>query len=94
MAQTFDFYNARAEEADVSAQNATLDNVRERSLRSAQVWRSLANQAKEVERERAKAAQIRAERKAQEAADAAAAAELEATEQEQEAKASLSVQDA
>ena len=77
---TFDFYTARAEEAAAQAEAAVLDNVRERSLRSERVWRSLANQARDVERAREKAAQIRAERKALEAEAEAAAAATEAAD--------------
>ena len=72
MSQTFDFYDARAKEAEAAAGRAELDNVRERELRSAAVFRQLANQAQKVERDRRKADAERAERRAAEAEEAAA----------------------
>ena len=54
--------------------------VRERAERSAAVWRSLANQAKKVERDRAKAELVRAERRAAEAEEAARIAEAAETQ--------------
>ena len=71
MSQTFDFYDARAREAATEAENAPLVMVRERALRAEKTWRGLANQARKIERDRAKAEEIRAERRA---ADAEAAA--------------------
>ena len=55
MSQTYEFYNTRAKEAAVEATQATLVNVRERALRSEKVWRGMAEQAKKVEEDRAKA---------------------------------------
>ena len=49
MVQTFDFYNARAQEAATEANAAELVMVRERALRAEGVWRALANQARKVE---------------------------------------------
>ena len=72
MSQTFLFYDARAKESAAEAEKAELVMVRERAERSAAVWRSLANQAKKVERDRAKAELVRAERRAAEAEEAAA----------------------
>ena len=79
MSQTFAFYDARAHEAARDAKAATLDNVRERALRSQKTWRALADQAKKIEKSRAKAANERLERRAAEDDAAAAAAETQAT---------------
>lgn len=67
IAQTYAFYNARADEAATEASRATLDNVRDRALRSEKTWRGLAHQAQKVESDRAKAAQVRKERQEAEA---------------------------
>lgn len=75
MSQTFQFYDARAKESAAEADKAELVMVRERAERSAAVWRSLANQAKKVERDRAKAEVVRAERRAAEAEEATRIAE-------------------
>lgn len=75
MSQTFQFYDARAKESAAEAKKAELVMVRERAERSAAVWRSLADQAKKVERDRAKAELVRAERRAAEAEEAARIAE-------------------
>ena len=74
MSQTFDFYDTRAREAEAAADRADLDNVRDRELRSAAVFRQLANQAQKVERDRRKAEAERVERRAAEAEEAAAIA--------------------
>jgi hypothetical protein len=71
LSQTFEFYDARANEAAAEADAATLDNVRERNLRAEKTWRALATQAQKVMTDRGKAEAIRAERKAAEAAEAA-----------------------
>ena len=63
MAQTFAFYNQRAEESAADAEEATLENVRERALRSEKTWRGLADQAKKIEEDRAKAEEERRERR-------------------------------
>ena len=55
MSQTFEFYDARAKEAAADAQEATLDRVRERALRSEAAWRQMATRAQVIEAERAKA---------------------------------------
>lgn len=75
MVQTFDFYNARAQEAAAEAKIAPLVMVRERALRAEGVWRSLANQARKVEVDRAKAERERTARRAAEAAEAQSAGE-------------------
>jgi hypothetical protein len=63
MSQTYQFYSQRAEEAAADAAVATLDNVRERALRSEKTWRGLAEQAHKVELDRVKAEAIRATRR-------------------------------
>ena len=81
MSQTFDFYDARAREAAAEAESAQLIMVRERALRAEKTWRGLANQARKIERDRAKAEEIRAERRAAEAEAAAmAVSETEAAD--------------
>ena len=70
MSQTFEFYDARANEAAAEAEKATLDNVRDRNLRAEKTWRGLANQARRVLIDRATAEEERAERRAAEAAAA------------------------
>ena len=80
MSQTFDFYDARADEAEAAAGSALLDNVRDRELRSAAVFRKLADQARKVLVDRAKAEVIRQERRDAEAGEAAARALLAAAE--------------
>ena len=75
MAQTYEFYCERADEAAALADKATLDNVRERELRSEKTWRGLAEQARKTSEERVKADQVRADKRAAEAADAAEAAQ-------------------
>jgi hypothetical protein len=72
MAQTYEFYSERAEEAAALARAATLDNVRERELRSEKTWRGLAEQARKTALQRAKADHERAEKRAAEAEVAAA----------------------
>lgn len=49
---TAQFYAERADEARRDADAATLDNVRESRLRSADVWQSLADRAARVDAER------------------------------------------
>jgi len=49
---TAKFYSDRADEARSQANAATLDNVRERCLRSATVWEELASRAARVDAER------------------------------------------
>jgi hypothetical protein len=75
MAQTYEFYSERADEAAVLAAKATLDNVRERELRSEKTWRGLAEQARKTAVQRDKAERERAEKRALEAE---ASAELQA----------------
>ncbi|MEZ5680147.1 MAG: hypothetical protein R3E14_02505 [Erythrobacter sp.] len=70
MSQTYDFYTARAREAAADAKAATLDNVRDRALRSEATWTALAAQARAVAKQREK---IEAEKAAEREASAAAA---------------------
>jgi len=56
-----EFYMQRAEESAEEARKATLDNVRERALRSEAAWREMANRAGAIEQGRAK---LRAEKTA------------------------------
>jgi hypothetical protein len=72
MAQTYEFYCERADEAASLAMAATLDNVRERELRSEKTWRGLAEQARKTALQRDKADRERAEKRAAEAEVAAA----------------------
>lgn len=62
MAQTYEFYSERADAAAALAEAASLDNVRERELRAERSWRGLAEQARKIAEERAKALSLRAER--------------------------------
>ncbi len=82
MSQSFEFYQERAEAAAKEASEATLENVRERALRSAAAWRDMADRARETDRERKIADQARAERREAEAlaVEERAAAKLEAAE--------------
>ncbi len=69
MAQTYDFYRERADAAAIAAEKATLDNVRDRELRSEKTWRALADQARKVAEDRAQAEAEREARRAAEAMD-------------------------
>jgi hypothetical protein len=68
MSQTFDFYEARANEAAAEAESATLENVRDRNLRAAKTWRGLADQARKVMTDRARTEREKADRRAAEEA--------------------------
>ena len=59
MRLSFEFYTARAQEAALEAQAATLENVRQRSLRAEKSWRGLAEMAQMVTFERAKAERLK-----------------------------------
>ena len=63
MAQTYEFYCERADEAAALAEVATLENVRERELRSEKTWRGLAEQARKTAIQREKAEAERVERR-------------------------------
>ena len=73
MSQTFEFYASQAKAAFDAADAATLDNVRDRNLRAAKSWSTLADQALRVRAQRAKTEAEKAERDA--LAQAAARAE-------------------
>lgn len=66
MAESFEFYDTRANEAAAEASTAELANVRERALRSEKTWRGLAAQSRRVLAERAKADIARATRREEE----------------------------
>jgi hypothetical protein len=66
MAQTYEFYCERADESAAHAARATLENVRERELRSEKTWRGLAEHARKTAEERVKADALRLERRAAE----------------------------
>ena len=72
MAQTYEFYRDRADEAAIAAQAAVLDNVRDRELRSEKTWRGLAEQARKVSEDRVKAEEARTARREAEAEEAEA----------------------
>ena len=72
MAQTYEFYCERADEAAALADLATLDNVRERELRSEKTWRGLAEQARKTAMQRDKAERERADKRAAEALESQA----------------------
>ncbi|MCH2488489.1 MAG: hypothetical protein MK010_12250 [Erythrobacter sp.] len=79
MSQTFEFYDSRAREAAIEAREATLENVRERSLRAEKTWRGLAEQARKVKLDRERTGREReAKRLADEALAATTAAPPEA----------------
>ena len=67
MSQTFEFYDARARSAALEAEQATLENVRERNLRAEKTWRALADQAQKAATDREKAERERAARREAEA---------------------------
>ena len=60
MATNAEFYEERAQQSTAEAQGATLQNVRERALRSATVWRSMAERARKVDHDRAVVARAKA----------------------------------
>jgi hypothetical protein len=54
MANQHDFYLARAAEARADADAATLDNVRDRCLRSEAAWSAMATRAERTDKAREK----------------------------------------
>jgi hypothetical protein len=54
MSTQVEFYSARAAEARAAADAATLDNVRDRCIRSALAWEDMAARASRTEAVRAK----------------------------------------
>lgn len=73
MSQTYEFYSARAKESAAEAKAATLDNVRDRALRSEKTWRGLADQARAVAKQREKIERDKAAQRAAESEAEAAA---------------------
>ncbi|WP_201290842.1 hypothetical protein [Croceibacterium salegens] len=71
MSGTFEFYDEQAKKAAAEAENATLDNVRDRNLRAEKSWRALADQARKVLVDRKQAEADRAVRRELEAAEEA-----------------------
>ncbi len=63
MAVTYEFLLQRAEEAAAAAKQATLENVRDRELRSEKTWRGLAEQARAVAVQREKVEREKAEQR-------------------------------
>jgi len=61
MSAQHDFYAARAAEARIDADKATLDNVRERCIRAAEAWEAMAARAHRGDVARAKLAAEKAE---------------------------------
>ena len=55
MSMSYDFCTSRAQEAATAAEQATLDNVRERALRSEAAWTAMANREQALQRAREKA---------------------------------------
>lgn len=49
---TFEFCETRAHEAATAAKDATLDNVRDRSLRSEAAWRAMGTRLRAVQAKR------------------------------------------
>ena len=72
MSQTFEFYDQRARAAEAAADEAQLDNVRDRELRSAHAWRGMADRQLMIDSERVKAEEVRAARRAAELEEALA----------------------
>ncbi|MBX7528559.1 hypothetical protein [Qipengyuania vesicularis] len=70
MAQSYEFYTARADEARKAADAATLDNVRNRELRAAKSWLDLAEHARGVAEAREKVEREKREAREAEAQDA------------------------
>ena len=66
MSQTFEFYDQRARDAEANADQAALDNVRDRELRSAKAWREMADRQLMIDAERVKAEEVRSLRRAAE----------------------------
>jgi len=70
MAQTFEFYQERADAADAAAKKANLANVRDREERAAKTWRGLAEQARKTAVDREKAVATRNAKREAEAQEA------------------------
>lgn len=61
MSTNYEHYRARADEARAEAAAAGLDNVRDRCLRAAEAWETMASRAARSERLRAEAEAKKAE---------------------------------
>jgi hypothetical protein len=61
MTMTFQFCEMRADEEAAAAKAATLDNVRDRALRSEAAWREMGNRLRAVQAQRRKNEQERAD---------------------------------
>jgi hypothetical protein len=59
MSMNLEFLDERARAATAEAEQATLDNVRERALRSAAAWTEMADRARVIEHDRKLAAKVR-----------------------------------
>ncbi len=68
MSQTFEFYDARANESAAEAKDAVLSNVRDRALRSEKTWRGLAEQARKIADERVRVERSKAAKREEDAA--------------------------
>lgn len=55
MSKNYEFQMARADEAALEASEASLDNVKQRALRSETAWRNMANLTMKMDKEREKA---------------------------------------
>ena len=66
MASEQDIYRLRADESEAEAAAATLDNVRDRALRSEAAWRTMAERQDRIAENRAVAAAARLQRQAEE----------------------------
>ena len=60
MSVNSDYYRARADENAAEAENAALDQVRDRLLRSAAAWRAMADQLSRAEKKRVQLAEEKA----------------------------------
>jgi hypothetical protein len=65
MSNQHDFYLARAAEARADAEAATLDNVRDRCLRSEAAWSEMAARAGRTEKMRARSEAAKAAERAE-----------------------------
>lgn len=70
MSLTYEFLIARADEAAKEAEDAVLDNVRRRALRSEAAWRDMALRQRKIEHDRETARRLRASQAAAQEAHA------------------------
>jgi len=78
MSQKYDFYTARAAEADAEADKAKLQNAKDRANRSAKAWRQLASREQAVQAKRIATAEAKEDARAEERAAAEERATAEA----------------